>query len=422
MTKKFQKINVRKQNYSLVNLRGERGDRQGGLGFTLVELLVVIAIIGVLIALLLPAVQSAREAARRMQCTNQIKQITLATHNYADTHDSFPSAVNLQPKRTEAKTRYFYSIFVSTLPYLEQTALYDDVMQADVKWNSIKSKNGLPGGTAWTVQPNFLLCPSDSGRSGKENDDPGRTNYRACYGDVPDKFFFTNSLGKVTTDEELFIWHTTATGGKNYPETVNNRGPFPQHLQFVRSFASVTDGTSHTAAFSEHPIGLVGNKWDVRVGVLSEEMSAISKFSGLKIREWLLRHQNGREYNPATVFDAEGDDLPWVNPGAGKMWYHAGCGQTGFSTILPPNYPSAASDNTLSDGPAVITPGSYHPGGVVLSRLDGSTSFVSEVIDCGLALSADVDKKGNPVNAGPSPYGVWGALGTINGDEIVTLH
>ena len=100
------------------------GDRPG---FTLVELLVVIAIIGVLVALLLPAVQSAREASRRMKCTNHLKQFGIALHNYADTFKVFPNRRGgfggVQANRI--------SPFVQLLPYLEQTAMHQQIQAGD---------------------------------------------------------------------------------------------------------------------------------------------------------------------------------------------------------------------------------------------------------------------------------------------------
>ncbi|MGE0755691.1 MAG: DUF1559 domain-containing protein [Pirellulaceae bacterium] len=134
-------------------------------GFTLVELLVVIAIIGILVSLLLPAVQSAREAARRMQCGNNLKQLGLAIHNYADTHKVFPCNANATEMTLPNPTNGF-SFIAKTLPYFEQQTLHD-------KLNfSIKLSNPFSGTKLDPPPPNTnlfyvntvipsLLCPTD---------------------------------------------------------------------------------------------------------------------------------------------------------------------------------------------------------------------------------------------------------------------
>jgi len=102
--------------------------RRASSGFTLVELLVVITIIGILIALLLPAVQAAREAARRMQCTNNLKQIGLALHNYHAAQGSFPPGAGTRktnPGNVAATGRFAFTVVI--LPYVEQTAIHGDV-------------------------------------------------------------------------------------------------------------------------------------------------------------------------------------------------------------------------------------------------------------------------------------------------------
>jgi prepilin-type N-terminal cleavage/methylation domain-containing protein/prepilin-type processing-associated H-X9-DG protein len=108
--------------------------RLRGPGFTLVELLVVIAIIGVLVSLLLPAVQAAREAARRMQCTNNLKQIGLALHNYHDAYKAFPSALQGHPTNGHALDDDGFGWLCAILPYVEQSALYERI-----------APNGQPG-------------------------------------------------------------------------------------------------------------------------------------------------------------------------------------------------------------------------------------------------------------------------------------
>lgn len=130
-------------------------------GFTLVELLVVIAIIGVLVALLLPAVQAAREAARRMQCTNNMKQIALAVHVYESTHRQFPPAFVSNGDRQHNMLTYI-------LPQLEQQAVYN-LYQFDKPWNDAVNT------AATEVELHMFRCPSAPGGSAKWISD-----YAAC--------------------------------------------------------------------------------------------------------------------------------------------------------------------------------------------------------------------------------------------------
>ena len=137
--------------------------RAAGRGFTLIELLVVISIIGVLVGLLLPAVQSAREAARRMQCTNNLKQIVLATHGYIDVWSTLPRGGFLQ--RISAGSGLYDStgspylsggVFLGLLPYLEQRPLYDAM---NFQVNIFTAINATVSATGIAT----LWCPSDSG-------------------------------------------------------------------------------------------------------------------------------------------------------------------------------------------------------------------------------------------------------------------
>ena len=123
-------------------------------GFTLVELLVVIAIIGILIALLLPAVQAAREAARRSQCTNNLKQIGLALQNYHDTFKTFPPVSIFGQAGPYPQRAYHHTWCTAILPFMEQQPLYDSVDLRLPAWGA--SKQAIVG----TVVPAFL-CPSD---------------------------------------------------------------------------------------------------------------------------------------------------------------------------------------------------------------------------------------------------------------------
>jgi prepilin-type N-terminal cleavage/methylation domain-containing protein len=213
--------------------------------FTLVELLVVIAIIGVLVALLLPAVQAARESARRMQCMNNLKQIALASHNVHDTTQYFPSG-HKTVNNGSSSGNYYSNCFIQILPYIEQQALfqqYDDtllnidpknafVVQSFVKTyacpSELRPKRVLtpetqaPSGGAGTVQ---YMIGSYRGMSGVSNDN---NNTWAGY---PSEVLTNLALNAGSRG----MLHTDWQGGPALPER----------------FANITDGTSNTIFYGE---------------------------------------------------------------------------------------------------------------------------------------------------------------------------
>jgi prepilin-type N-terminal cleavage/methylation domain-containing protein/prepilin-type processing-associated H-X9-DG protein len=224
--------------HSSLCLRARKRD-----GFTLVELLVVIAIIGILVALLLPAVQAAREAARRMSCTNNLKQLALALHNYHDTYKTFPPGnLNCQGHPNCHPTNYNYggphltTWTIAILPFMEQQPLYDEYDQTLPNEHA----NNRP-----VVQRvlESQLCPSDvntnqlekpeSGPGSGENWAPG--SYRAVSGLA------------VKTGGPFFDEGNSESG--------SNRGLL--HVVYgnkwgVENMASVTDGTSNTIMVGEY--------------------------------------------------------------------------------------------------------------------------------------------------------------------------
>jgi prepilin-type N-terminal cleavage/methylation domain-containing protein len=220
------------------------------LGFTLVELLVVIAIIGMLIALLLPAVQAARGAAQRMQCANHVKQLSLALHNYAD---AFGGAFPNDGWGGGAADVSGLSVLVRVLPYIEQQSLYSkfDFNQAygvDVNGNATNGAFEQP------VTINYFVCPSNGNARTPVTDGnvtsyqtnyvgiAGGTSWNTAATSVTNYTIVPSSATKVLTD---FEQTTTAATVVAY---VNN-GVLP--FGKTTTFASMTDGTSNVFVFGE---------------------------------------------------------------------------------------------------------------------------------------------------------------------------
>lgn len=336
-------------------------------GFTLVELLVVIAIIGVLIALLLPAVQQAREAARRMQCTNRMKQVALALHNYHDSYGAFPA---MQMQASPARP----SGFVSLLPYVEQAAIWEDATSANppygaADWNPTHQN---------TLIPEFA-CPSDPNWTSRAEVAGGRK---------PRSYHF--SVGDSIRN--------------NHSDQSSKRGVFG--ALYNTGFSDLVDGTSNTLALSEVVIG--PNSFTRTIKGNVAVTPGINANPASPADCWAARGPHG-EVATAVEVTAES----YVHRAPGSRWAEGRVFFSGFSTVLPPNAPrcTTAHNDTIW---GVWTPSSFHPGGVNVGRADGSIQFVPETVDCG-------DPTQTEVTTGPSPYGVWGALGSINGGEARIL-
>ncbi|MGL6195625.1 MAG: DUF1559 domain-containing protein [Thermoguttaceae bacterium] len=384
-------------------------------GFTLVELLVVIAIIGILISLLLPAVQAAREAARRMQCANNLKQVALALMTYHDAHNAFPALTSGRDQSPAVVTDdnggmmwAMQSFHVFILPFVEQNARYDGIMQYGiVPW---ATRAGNPEGGKWSgwdhddyvKQPiTSFQCPSD-GNSRQPgclaNGSNARVNYVANCGD---EIFNTREGDKMPLKRGLMpgkqVWNTIGT---------------------------VVDGTSNTIAISE-------------TCTSSDSSGAGTDLKGsvalLDSNAWPANNVTGiPAYDPTLC-------LAVVDPSSRKSFKIAykpdgeasrgdamrgGPVCSGFMTILPPNSPSCSSredaHGTYGYQPkrqnVVVSATSNHTGGVNAARVDGSVSFISDTISCTTQGLTRV----TTTSGGISPFGVWGALGTVNGGESAT--
>ena len=216
-------------------------------GFTLVELLVVIAIIGILIALLLPAVQAAREAARRTQCTNNLKQIGLAIHNYHDVYNRIPSGSHFNDP-SGIRT----NVLVKLLPYLEQQPLYDQIDQC----RSIEAQTLSDGSPAHLVKLDVYTCPSDTNYGLVDTD--RWVSYDSRYGGPRSLPNYVASIGPTAMGNnsscscpEYTMWNSYVF--RSNTSDSNPAGPFSlrHHNWKWINFAEITDGLSNTIFFGE---------------------------------------------------------------------------------------------------------------------------------------------------------------------------
>ena len=354
-------------------------------GFTLVELLVVIAIIGVLVGLLLPAVQQAREAARRMQCGNNVKQLSLAVHNYESAFGNLPSRQGGTGTIQAGFQRLRLSGFVELAPFYEQQAVYEQIQQAQ---NSPWANSPW-----WNLVIDTLNCPSDSGMAPPHGGGPrGTSSYGFSAGDC-----YEESVVDPAERNDANL--------SNQRRQILNRGMFGR-LSYHK-FRDVTDGLSNTLMLSERSRPATSRDRGMAAVDASGDKTT---FSPISCATLLM----GRQYRPdAPVFTQ--DTSPGYRWGDGAAFFHA------VTTILPPNSAVCLIGNPAWQaggghyGPGLWTATAEHPGGVNAGMADGSVRFISENIDAG-----DISVVAPPANAGgPSPYGVWGALGTKAGSEVL---
>jgi len=387
-----------------------RADATTGLqkkGFTLIELLVVIAIIGVLVGLLLPAVQQAREAARRSACTNQVKQLALACHTFADTQQAFPSGqggtyTKWQGPGISQGGRL--SWIAQVMPFMEQQMVADTIASFPNKpvWHGAL-RYGRPG----IGDPTFLRCPSDSQPTVAAGQ-YAPTNYLGCYGDstksLRERYFSQSDAPNKVWKE----WYRGMFGNATYP-VKNTTTPIDNATKRGIEFREVTDGLSNTALISE---GCVGNG-RTNISATTEDYRTAEAIGVANVKNnpsACLAVRDGQNF-------VAGQSLHSIKGGNFVDGYIS---RTGFNTVLPPNSPSCGEvQNPVNWNHGVLSASSYHPSGVVLAMADASTRFVNNNIDTGdltKNIGSGVDRKANPT---PSPYGVWGAMGSKAGGEVI---
>jgi prepilin-type N-terminal cleavage/methylation domain-containing protein/prepilin-type processing-associated H-X9-DG protein len=349
--------------------------------FTLIELLVVIAIIGVLIALLLPAVQAAREAARRAQCVNNLKQMGLALANYESANQTYPFASIYQYRvKGFPSTDQGISCFTALLQYFEQGSLYN-------AYNYSVNYRCDPNSTVSATGLNVLWCPSDPDIVGVVYTEPPSsrhnqpwpvkfTSYAGSYGQWGGRILGQpgTNIAQVAANLQQHNGAIVASGYHPSVAPGASRGPV--------KIADITDGTSNTIAFSEHAHGL-------------------------------LNKANGSFYS-------------W------NWWVSGNYGDTAFTEFYPINIQKKAQNYAgglpTEAGGFINAATSLHPGGANFAFCDGSVKFLKDTIS-----TWTLDANGSPLGATQIAGGQWTitdqtlykpgvyqALGSINGGEAIS--
>ena len=360
--------------------------------FTLIELLVTIAIIGVLVALLLPAVQAAREAARRTRCSNHLKQIGLALHNYQGAHRCVPTTTTGPDSAGDTCGSGFYSWLSMLLPFVEEGNLYDTIDferslsdRCDYAYSGEYLDYGIgpdhPNAEAAGTLVGTYLCPSDPAgvvqlHDGGQRLAPG--SYAANVGWPKESFWEGNDHPIARQNGVFGLFNPSVTD--------------PWHVPRVK-FRDITDGLSNTAAVSERKISVIYVAETPFGGAFVPEHTDInlqsfcgSASTSRSLGNWVSYCGSVTLSDPNYV---EKHGHAWMSG-----WTFAA---NTYMHVMPIGDRNCHVYGGEDDGNNLVTPGSYHIGGVHVLMADGSVSFRAESINLPL----------------------WWAMGSANGGEVL---
>jgi len=344
----------------------DESNRRNRFAFTFLELLIAIAIVGVLLAMIIPAVASVREAARRTSCLNNMRQQVLGILNFESAFQQLPSAAGfVRGEEDLPETTESYSGFLSFFNQMEryEGPYYSDVVEFEGKTFPAYPDVDAHGYPLWSQQRHWLICPSLP----MPESEFAVTHYAFSIGDA----------------------------AKNINNPSSIRGAFA--VGMTLKVDEVVDGTTQTIAMTE--IGGVGGR------------SVGSRFAINQPRKYLDKPSLTSELANSNRFKST---VTLSNKTRGGNWADGTAGAGLVKTILPPGSPSVLVGES-SEVNGFLSASVNHPGGTNVALLDGSTRVIDADIDTG--------DQNYPANSAKelegvaSHYGVWGALGSSNGEE-----
>jgi len=365
--------------------------------FTLVELLVTIAITGVLVAMFLPAIQAAREASRRTQCRQNLRQLAVAVHRFHDVHNRLPCFTD-DPVFASKQLDRFGFLYV-LLPFVERQSDYNALLSS-VSDPSILDKPDAPT----RVLIEAFLCPSDENSGRWTAGEYTKTNYRGSLADI---------IAQSGTRHRSSSPRSWLKVGPNRPDGTPN-----SFNARVAKLSDITDGLSNTLLLTEGIIwdgtpAMTNAQVDFRANMVEAEFHFDKPPTN-------CLSQKGAGRRTINVISKGGDAFA---PGD-RAFENYFTYQTGIFTLLPPNSPSCANESF-----GAVSASSEHPNGVQSVLADGSVRFITNTIDTknlAITCSAEADDRipsvpvaattgGTDAVAGqPFSYGLWAELGAIN--------